>query len=175
MEENNNLSPKEIYDQKKQEKEDTKKKERVQEKIKKTPKKIGIYIKRITIIVAVFVLIGWLLSLIPSLPPVSQENHVEQSPIAHIITTRMPDAVQRHMLEHADGSGPAGIIIQYNCDNYDCASDLIDKLATLVEEYPTNVYLAPNKYDGKIILTRVGRKLVLDTFDEEQIRNFIEK
>jgi len=150
---NNNLTPKEQYDLKKGEKEQGKRTEHNLGKAKEVPKKIGKYLINILIIVIVIAGIGWLLSLIPNSPPTSAENHIEESPAAHIMTTRIPDAIQRHMLEHADGGGPSSIIIQYNCDDYECESDLVQKLTTLVEEYPANVYLAPNKYDGKIILT----------------------
>ena len=172
--EQNNLSPKEIYELKKARRQEEKQKEKSKEKLKETPKKLWKYTKRVVITVAIFVLIGWLLSLIPNMPPTSAENHSEQSPAAHILTTRIPDPIQRHMLEHADGSGPSGIIIQYNCDDYECEQDLVQKLTTLVEEYPENVYLAPNNYDGKIILTKIGRRTVLDQFDEQTIRDFIE-
>jgi hypothetical protein len=78
------------------------------------------------------------------------------------------------MLEHSDGSGAPGVLIQYNCTDYECESGLIEQLTTLVREYPENVYLAPNTYDGKIILTRIGQREVLDTFEEDTIRAFIE-
>jgi len=171
---NEELNSKELYDLKKKEKEQAKKKDRVMGKINAAPQKIGKYILYTLVAVGVIGGIGWLMSLAPSLPPTAQENHSEDSPLAHIITTRIPDPIQRHMLEHADGSGPSGIIIQYNCDEYDCEPDLIQKLTTLVEEYPDNVYLAPNNYDGKIILTRLGRREILESFDEQTIRDFIE-
>lgn len=77
------------------------------------------------------------------------------------------------MLEHSDGKEKPGIIIQYNCDDFDCEPDLIQKLAALAEQYPDNVYLAPNKYDGKIILTKLGKMEILDAFDEQKIKDFI--
>jgi len=118
----------------------------------------------------------WLTSRAPNLPPTSAQNHVEISPSAHIVTTPIADNIQRHMLEHADGNDEngSGIIIQYNCDDYECGPDLIGKLTNLVGEYPKNVYLAPNNYDGKIILTSLGRREVLDEFDEQAVRDFIE-
>ena len=168
-----NLTPKEQYDQKKKERGQVKNKEQAKEKINAAPKKIGKIIFYALITIVVIGGLGLLASFIPNLPPTSQANHSENSPAAHIITTRMPEVIQKHMLEHADGSGPSGIIIQYNCDDYDCESDLVQKLTALVEEYPDNVYLAPNNYDGKIILTKLGRRAILDQFDEQAIRNFI--
>lgn len=171
---NDNLTSKERYDLKKKEKEQTKKKERGQEKMRVAPGKIRKYALSTLIVVGVIGGIVWLASLVPNLPPITQENHLEDSPSAHLVTTRIPEAIQKHMLEHADGKGAPGIIIQYNCDDYKCEPDLIQKLTTLVKEYPENVYLAPNNYDGKIILTKLGEREILDQFDAQAIRNFIE-
>ncbi|MEK7110235.1 MAG: hypothetical protein AAB867_00055, partial [Patescibacteria group bacterium] len=85
------------------------------------------------------------------------------------------DNIQRHMLEHADGKGRPGVIIQYNCKKYACESNLVEKLTALVRQYPDNVYLGPNSYDGKIILTKLGAKKILDNFDEQAIRDFVSK
>jgi len=103
-------------------------------------------------------------------------NHVEQSPPAHIVTQPIPEPIQRHMLEHADGieGGKSGIIIQYNCQDFDCEEDLVEMLTELVRDYPSNVYLAPNDYNGKIILTKLGKIEILDGFDEDKIKDFIE-
>lgn len=174
---NDNLTPKEQYDLKKKKKDQTKGKEQLKEKINATPKKIGKFILYILITVGIIGGIGWFVSLVPNLPPTSQQNHSENSPPAHILTTAIPDSIQRHMLEHADGSdanGP-GIIIQYNCDDYECEAEMVEQLTVLVSGYPDNVYLAPNNYDGKIILTRLGKREVLDEFDQEIIKNFIER
>ena len=109
----------------------------------------------------------------PSLPPTSMEGHVEALPPGHILTAPMAETIQRHMLEHADGKGAPGVIIQYNCDDFDCGPDLVRKLTELARDYRANVYLAPSSYDGKIILTRLGRRQVLDGFDGPAIRRFI--
>ena len=169
---NNNLTPKELYDLRKKEKDQAKKKDQV-EKISRAPKKTGKYILYIFITIVIVGGLGWLITLTPNLPPTSMQNHSENSPSAHILTTEIPDAIQRHMLEHADGKDAPGIIIQYNCEDYECESELIEKLTTLVKEYPENVYLAPNRYDGMIILTKLGRRKILDKFDEQEIRDFI--
>lgn len=172
-EENKELSSKEFYDLRKKEKEQAKKKDRMIGKVSEAPKKVGKYIVYALITIVVIGGLGWFVSLAPNLPPTTQENHSEDSPSAHIITTRIPDNIQRHMFEHSDGKGLPGIIIQYNCDDYECEPDLIQKLTTLVKEYPENVYLAPNNYDGKIILTKLGKRKILDQFDEQTIRDFI--
>lgn len=118
--------------------------------------------------------LGWFLLRSPLLPPTVMTNHVEQSPPSHIMTIPIPDKIQRHMLEHADGGGRPGVIIQYNCQKYGCESSLVQKLTELAGDYPDYVYLAPNNYDGKIILTKLGRREILDEFDEQRIIDFIE-
>lgn len=169
----NNLTPKERYDLKKAEKDHAKEKDITKEKVRAVPKKVGKYILYTSIVVGIIVGIGWSISLIPNLPPTSSKNHSEDSPSSHIVTKKISDPIQRHMLEHADGDGFPSVIIQYNCDDYECEPDLIQKLTKLVKEYTENVYLAPNNYDGKIILTRAGQYKILDQFDEQTIRDFI--
>jgi len=79
------------------------------------------------------------------------------------------------MLEHADGSGPPGVIISYNCDDYDCQPDFVDRLRAIAEDYPDFVYLAPFPgMTAKLAVTRRGKQVILDEFDEQRIRNFIE-
>tara|TARA_B100000745_G_scaffold300564_1_gene255320 strand:- start:7426 stop:7950 length:525 start_codon:yes stop_codon:yes gene_type:complete len=173
MNDNQELSAKEVYDLEKKHKEEAKRKEHVSQKRSRNKMKMGKYVAYTVITLGVLWGIIWLLSLVPKLPPISAENHSEDSPVAHILTTPIPDRMQRHMLEHADGIGAPGVIIQYNCDDYECDADMVEKLVGLVGEYPNNVYLAPNTYAGKIILTKLGKREVLDEFNEETIRNFI--
>jgi hypothetical protein len=118
--------------------------------------------------------LGWFIASRPNLPPTTIQGHIEQSPPSHIVSRPIPENIQKHMLEHADGRGVPGIIIQYNCDEFECESGLIARLTELVKQYPENVYLAPNNYDGKIILTKLGRLEILDSFNEEKIRDFID-
>ncbi len=168
-EQNDKLSPKELYDQKKLGKEQDQSKAGVVRSGKKAIKTIAY------IFIAVAILGGviWLFSRVPNLPPTTDQGHVEDSPASHIGTILIPDVVQRHMLEHADGGGRPGIIIQYNCEDYACESGLLEKLTSIVEDFPANVYLAPNNYDGKIILTAIDRREILDEFDDQIIRAFI--
>lgn len=109
-------------------------------------------------------------------PPTDIAGHAESVPPTHILSRPMPLSIFKHMLEHADGSGPPGVIISYNCEDYECEPDLVDRLRTIAEDYPTFVYLAP--FPGmttKIAVTRRGDQIILDTFDEERIRAFIER
>jgi len=169
------LSGKELYELKKGEKGKERQKGGRKEKLGNAKKKT---VKYTIYAVAGLGIIGgvmWFASSRPNLPTTASQGHAEGVPSAHIVTTPIPDNIQRHMIEHADGndSNGSGIIIQYNCDDYDCEPDLIEKLTDLVLEYPRNVYLAPNSYDGKIILTKLGRRKVLDEVDEQAIRDFI--
>ncbi len=115
----------------------------------------------------------WFASTRPNLPPTIVQGHTEDMPATHITDRPLPDGTQRHMLEHADGRGKPGVIVQYNCKKYSCASDLVAKLTDLIKQYPDNVYLAPGEYDGKIILTKLDALQVLGGFDEQAIAKFI--
>lgn len=138
-------------------------------------KKLLRRILTISIAAVVVVGIGWLVTRPqPSLPPATGRGHTETMLDAHIMTEPIPEPTQRHMLEHADGTGKPSVIIQYNCEKYICEEGLVDKLTTLVGQYPDNVYLAPNTYDGKIILTREGAREILEEYDEGEIKAFIE-
>jgi hypothetical protein len=122
--------------------------------------------------VAIAVAAVWVWSR-PSLPPTSMAGHTEDLPGGYVLSTPMPEVIQKHMLEHAGGKGRPGVIIQYNCEDFDCAPDLVDRLAGIVRSYRGYVYLAPNTYDGKIILTRLENRLILNSFDEAAIRRFV--
>ncbi|MFA4845485.1 MAG: hypothetical protein WC654_02920 [Patescibacteria group bacterium] len=110
----------------------------------------------------------------PVLPPTSTQGHIEEMPSSHMVNDPIPDNIQRHMLEHADGKGKPGVLIQYNCVDYSCPDDLVERLSAIVLEYPDHVYLAPNTYSGMIILTKLGSYKILDELDESAIRAFIE-
>ena len=163
-------SSKELYDLKKKEKEDSRRKDGTQRKVKKTGKGF-LYL---LVLVGVIFLIYTFSKNVKHLPPTSMQNHIEQSPPSHIVAKPIPGNIQKHMLEHADGKGRPGIIIQYNCSDFECEEGLVDQLTELAKQYPDNVYLAPNTYDGMIILTKLGKRRILDVFDEEVIKSFIE-
>lgn len=122
--------------------------------------------------------LGWLgYSMVTAkrLPPTDMNNHVEQVPQSHILTTPMPIAVQKHMLEHADGRGRPGVIINYNCVKFRCPDGIVDRLTEIARGYPEFVYLAPYpEMDVRIAVTRLGKILTLEELDEARIRAFIE-
>lgn len=127
-------------------------------------------------IAAAIVLIGLPLYLAinrETLPPTSMEGHIEANPHAPVLREPMPIKMQQHMLEHADGSGSPGVIINYNCKDYACEPGLIEKLEVWVEKYPA-IYVAPfPRMDAKIALTRLQHIQVLEEYDEEKIEAFI--
>ena len=128
------------------------------------------------IILAAVVYGFYSLSSSKSLPPTDFSNHIEQNPPSHILKVPMPLRIQKHMLEHADGTGPPGVIINYDCKNYKCESDLIPKLEGFAPKYPDFVYVAPFKnMPAKIVLTRQGAREILDEYNEEKIDDFINR
>ena len=130
------------------------------------------------IFVVVFVLVGWgifyLATNVKTLPPVSMQGHIEVNPPSHVMRVPMKLEIHKHMLEHADGGGPSGIIINYNCDDYECEEGLIENLEAFAERYPSNVYVAPfQNMDAKIALTKLNKIQILEQYDEKVIDNFI--
>lgn len=119
--------------------------------------------------------LAWFTLSRPKLPPTNMQGHIEKSPSFHVLDKPMPEVIQKHMLEHADGAGRPGVIIQYNCKKYSCEKNLVANLKKLVKNYPEHVYLAPGDYDGKIILTKLGEREILDKFDEQKISDFVEE
>lgn len=139
-------------------------------------KQASIYVVVCISIIGIVGGILWYVTKIPKLPPIDMAGHIEQNPLSHILDKAMPEEVQKHMLEHADGDNAKGkgVIIQYNCKpKYLCEPGFVQKLSKIVKRYPKNVYLAPGNYDGKIILTRLGKREVLSIYDEKKIVDFI--
>jgi len=80
------------------------------------------------------------------------------------------------MLEHADGKGRPGVIINYNCVKFRCQEEMVTRLAEVARAYPEFVYLAPYpEMDVKIAVTRLEKILILEEIDERRIRAFIEQ
>ena len=158
----------------KKQKEQGKNNGHIKERLYQNYKIIVRYFPYVLLTAIVVIGLGWFISARPHLPPTTMQKHIESSPSAHIISKPIPDSIQRHMLEHADGKGKPGVIMQYNCQKFTCESDFIQKLASLAAQYPDNVYLAPNSYDGKLILTKNGSLKILENFDEQAIKDFIE-
>jgi len=132
------------------------------------------------IFIVILALVIWgfvsIFSVGASLPPTSMQGHIEAKPDSHVVKSPMRIEIQKHMLEHADGAEGAqpGIILNYDCKNFDCAPGMIEDLEAFATKYPINVYVAPFKnMEVKIALTRLGRIETLDEYDETIIDNFI--
>ena len=133
------------------------------------------------IFLGVIILLVWgVIALIPggpTLPPTSMQGHIEVNPESHVLKKPMRLEVQKHMLEHADGvdGGPPGIILNYNCEDFNCEARMVENLEAFATKYPNNVYVAPFKnMEVKIALTRLNRIKTLDDYDEQAIDNFIQ-
>ena len=122
--------------------------------------------------------LGWLgysIATTKRLPPTSIVGHTEEVPSGHILTTPMPLAIQKHMLEHADGTGRPGVIVNYNCVKFRCPDGTVERLAEIVRRYPEFVYLAPSpEMDVRIAVTKLGKILTLGEVEQLRIRAFIE-
>ena len=109
------------------------------------------------------------------LPPTDMTGHIEQNPPSHIMDESMSLSVQKHMLEHSDGKGPPGVVINYNCEDFGCDSDLKDRLTEIANKYPEFVYIAPfPNMSKKIAITRMGKIQTFNNLDENALVQFIE-
>jgi len=113
---------------------------------------------------------------ITTLPPTTIQGHAEINPPSHIMKEPMELVVLKHMLEHADGveGGIGGVVINYNCEDFECEEGLVEQLEEFAIKYPQYVYVAPFKNMGaKIVLTKINRQEVLEEYNEEFIDNFV--
>ena len=112
---------------------------------------------------------------VKTLPPTDMQGHVEENPGSHVLKKPMSIPIQKHMLEHVDGEEEArgGVIINYNCKDYNCENKLIENLESFASYYDY-VYVAPFKnMDAKIVLTRLNEIEILEEYDENKIHIFI--
>ena len=110
------------------------------------------------------------------LPPTSfSPSHSETFPPRQINTAPIPRPEQEHVMERGGGHHRKGsMLVQYNCGDYECEPDLVERLTEIVRSYPPQVYLAPYPgMDAKIALAAPGRLLRLETLNEEKVREFI--
>ena len=77
-------------------------------------------------------------------------------------------------MERGSGHVRGSMLVQYNCRDFPCEPDLVDRLTEIVQSFPPQVYLAPYPtMDAKIALAAPGKLLTLEAFDEVKIREFI--
>ena len=110
------------------------------------------------------------------LPPTGfGPGHFETFPPRQINTDPIPRPEQEHVMERGGGHHRTGsMLVQYNCADYQCEPDLLERLTEIVRSYPPQVYLAPYPgMDAKIALAAPGRLLTLETLDEVRVRRFI--
>ena len=85
-----------------------------------------------------------------------------------IKTEELPDETLIHNLEHG------GVWVSYQPDKVDTAT--IDKLTNLVKQYRSKVILEPRKAnDHPIAVVSWGRIMTLDSYDEQQLKGFIDR
>jgi len=109
------------------------------------------------------------------LPPTAfTPAHLESLPTQQINNRPIPRLEQEHVMERAAGHERGSMLVQYNCVDYQCEPDLVERLTEIVLDFPHYVYLAPYPtMDAKIALAAPGRLLILDALDEDKIRKFI--
>ena len=101
--------------------------------------------------------------------------HSETFPPRQINTSPIPRPEQEHLMERGGGHHQKGsMLVQYNCVDYQCKPDLVERLTEIVRSYPPQVYLAPYPgMDAKIALAAPGRLLTLETLGEDRVSRFI--
>jgi len=107
----------------------------------------------------------------PKYPPVTLAGHIEAYPPNRFSTKPIPEAIHKHILEHTP-QGTPGVVITYNCTDFDCDPQLPDKLRSLLDKYP-HLYVAAGDYDSPLIISRAGRQIRLEGYNEEAIIKFI--
>lgn len=136
---------------------------------------VGIGIASLAVIAALGVGFVALVSGQKELPPTGfSPSHLEQYPPQQINLQPIPRLIQEHIMERGGSHPDGGMLIQYNCLDYECDPTLPDDLAAIVSEFPSQVYLAPYPgMDAKIALAAPGTLEILEQFDEGLIREFI--
>ncbi len=111
------------------------------------------------------------------LPPTGfGPGHSELLPQQQVNFRPIPRPIQEHVMERGGVHLTGGMLVEYNCEDYKCEPELVDKLAEIVQDYPPQVYMAPYPdMDAMIALAAPGRLLTLETFDEDKIREFISR
>ena len=110
------------------------------------------------------------------LPPNDILGHVEEYPTEKVLTQPLEIPVFKHILEHTNTSGRRpGVIISYNCLDFDCEENLIGNLEAFTNDFDY-VYVAPYpNMDVKIAITKYDETMILKEYDEETITKFIKE
>lgn len=137
-------------------------------------KKIKIY-SIVGVVLILLIFGGLALTNRKSLPPKDMAGHIEVVPDTKISGRPLDPRIHKHILEHFDGGDGSrgGIVINYDCESYDCEPGLIEKLQDFTKSYEY-VYVAPYKnMKSKIVLTKLNRQITLDDFNSETIDQFL--
>ena len=118
-----------------------------------------------------------LVSNVKELPPTgAPPGHAETLPQRQINARPIPRPVQQHVMERNSSHPDGSMLVQYNCSDYQCEPDLVEKLTAIVQSYRSTVYMAPYPgMDALIALAAPGRLLILESLDEDRVRQFIEE
>ncbi len=109
------------------------------------------------------------------LPPTGYTPaHSEAFPPQQINFQPIPRLVQEHVMERNAGHERGSMLLQYNCVDYQCEPELVERLTEIVRVYPSYVFLAPYPtMDAMIALAAPGKLLTLESLDETKIHQFI--
>ncbi len=109
------------------------------------------------------------------LPPTAfTPAHSESFPPQQVNNLPIPRLVQEHVMERGGGHERGSMLVQYNCVDYQCEPDLVERLTEIVRVYPSYVFLAPYPtMDAMIALAAPTTLLILDALDETKIHEFI--
>lgn len=143
----------------------------------KQKKRIKMWTISLVVIIGIVWLVSFFAANVKTLPPKDMQGHMEVSPPSHILKEPMGITVHKHMLEHADGKegGRGGIIINYNCEDFNCKESLVEKLEAFAIKYPAHVYVAPYRnMDAMIVLTKLNQQKVLEEYNEKIIEGFVQ-
>lgn len=140
-----------------------------------TFKNVGFLMAGLVVIAALGAGVVALINSAKELPPTGfTVAHLEQYPSRQINLEPIPRLIQEHIMERGGPHPDGGMLVQYNCLDYQCDSELPNELEAIVLDFPSQVYLAPYPgMDAMIALAAPGNLEVLDEFDEGRIRTFI--
>ncbi len=129
----------------------------------------------IVIVGGVVGFLAYSLATAKNLPPTSfTAAHLELLPPTQVNARPIDRLIQEHVMER-NATHPNGqMLVQYNCEDYECEDGLEQSLEDIVTRFPPTVYLAPYPgMDAKIALAAPGRLETLEILDEEKILSFI--
>ena len=90
-------------------------------------------------VIGIFVLIGITQK---ELPPTNfGPGHSESLPPEQINISPIPRPVQEHVMERNRTHRRVRMLVQYNCLDYECLPDMVERLTEIVRTYPPHTIL----------------------------------